>query len=79
MNNKNNRVHLASIRFITFMKCYIRGSMVRQSALFFRMIIKDPNPYNCWSLSLNEGDYKIMSLNMLMENLLPKTEGETLL
>jgi hypothetical protein len=31
------------------------------------------------SLSANEGDYKIMSLNMLMENLLPKTKGETLL
>jgi hypothetical protein len=35
-NDKDNRVHLGSIRFITFMKCYIRGSMVRQSALFFR-------------------------------------------
>jgi hypothetical protein len=34
MNDKNNRVHLGSIRFITFMKYYIRGSMVRQSALF---------------------------------------------
>jgi hypothetical protein len=79
MNNKNNRVHLAGIRFITFMKCYIRGSMVRQSALFFGMIINDPNLYNCWSLSVNEGDYKIMSLNMLMENLLSKTECETLL
>jgi hypothetical protein len=43
------------------------------------MIIEDPNVYNCWSLFANEGDYKIMSLNMLMENLLPKTEGETLL
>jgi hypothetical protein len=43
MNDKNNMIHKGSIRFITFMKCYIRGSMVRQSALFFRMKIEVPN------------------------------------
>jgi hypothetical protein len=41
--DKNNRVHKSSIRFITFMKYYIRGSMVRQSALFFRNEKEDPN------------------------------------
>jgi hypothetical protein len=34
MNDKNNSVHLGSRRFITILKCYIRGSMVRHSALF---------------------------------------------
>jgi hypothetical protein len=36
MNDQNNRVHLGSIRFMRFMKCYIRGTIVKQNALFFR-------------------------------------------
>jgi hypothetical protein len=36
MNDKNNWAHKGSIRLITFMKCHIRGSMVRQSVFFLR-------------------------------------------
>jgi hypothetical protein len=43
------------------------------------MIIEDSNVYNCWSLYANEGDCKIMYLNILMEIILPKTKGDTLL
>jgi hypothetical protein len=35
MNDKNKSVHLGSRRFITILKCCIRGSKVRHSALFF--------------------------------------------
>jgi hypothetical protein len=36
MNDKSNMDHKGSIKFITFMKCCIRGSMISQNALFLR-------------------------------------------
>jgi hypothetical protein len=36
MNDKNNRTHNESITFIIFIKCHIRGSMVRRSVVFLR-------------------------------------------
>jgi hypothetical protein len=34
MNDENNRPHKGSISFIIFIKCHIRGSMVRQCCIF---------------------------------------------
>jgi hypothetical protein len=44
---KNNRAHKDSISFIIFIKGHIRGSMVRQSALFLGIKIEYWYVYIC--------------------------------